>query len=100
MRDPAAHRGELLRAHGYVKAGTIVRVAPSITAFVMQWRGAELTVVYEGVLPDTFKDQSELVVTGTFDGEDDRWLLEGTQLVAKCGGKYDGNPRSSTEKFQ
>jgi cytochrome c-type biogenesis protein CcmE len=95
--DAVAHLHELqhrqLRVHGWVVAGTIHRIAPHITLFKMQKSGQHLSVWYEGELPDTFKDQSEIVALGTI-GSD---VLMATQIMAKCGGKYvdtrDHNPR-------
>lgn len=88
-----AQTGELvgarLRIHGWVHAGSIVRVAPGLTTFVLQKSGAKVRVWHTGPLPDTFKDQSELVAYGTLRGE----FFEAEQLLAKCATKYEGDPK-------
>jgi cytochrome c-type biogenesis protein CcmE len=80
--------GARLRVHGWVEAGTIVRIMPELTTFVLQKSGAKLRVWHAGPLPDTFKDQSELVVVGTL-----RTELFSDQLLAKCATKYEGVPK-------
>ena len=91
--DMVAHAGELegtsLRIHGWVRAGSIVRWTPNLTTFVLQKSGALARVWHTGPLPDTFKDQSELVAYGTLRGE----FFESEQLLAKCATKYEGDPK-------
>jgi len=50
-------------------------------------RGKSLRVEYKGALPDTFKDDVEVIVEGRFtpDGE----LFEAKTLVTKCPSKYE-----------
>src|SRR5437868_3380394 len=68
----AAHAGELhgvdVRLHGFVHAGSIVRLAPDVTTFVIEKHGAKVPVWYAGLLPDTFKDQAEVIVRGELRG--------------------------------
>jgi cytochrome c-type biogenesis protein CcmE len=84
-----------LRVHGWVVAGSIVRITPHMTSFTIQKNGQRLAAWYEGALPDTFKDQSEVVVLGTVEGE----RLIATEIMAKCGGTYD-RPRDRNTRFQ
>jgi len=97
---PAFWEGQRLSIHGYVVAGTIVDVTPNIHGFVLMKNGARLRVWYDGELPDTFRDQSEAVVSGTLRHEDDGWLFDASQLSTKCGGKYEGGPREKSTKFE
>ena len=83
-----------VRLHGWVVPGTIRRIA-HITFFTIQKNGQRLAAWYEGVLPDTFRDQSEVVVRGTIEGD----VMMATQITAKCGGKYD-RPRDRNTYFQ
>jgi cytochrome c-type biogenesis protein CcmE len=99
-----AHEGEDLRVHGFVVAGTIAQhlADPSTHSFMLASRGVALRVVLHGALPDTFKDQSEAVVTGRLVQRDGHWTLEGDEVMTKCGGKYEGTPRdlSAIAKFK
>jgi cytochrome c-type biogenesis protein CcmE len=94
--DVVDHLGELdgrvLRAHGWVQAGSIVRMSGNVTAFVLMRGDKHLAIWHQGPLPDTFFDQSEVVVRGTLRGE----VMFSEDLMSKCGGKYDGARERST----
>jgi cytochrome c-type biogenesis protein CcmE len=47
-----------------------------------------LAVVYQGLLPDTFKEGSEVVIEGRWDSS--RQHFEATTVLAKCPSKYEG----------
>ena len=50
-----------------------------------------VTVRYEGIVPDTFKDDAEVIVTGIL-GQDE--LFRGSELVAKCPSKYEAEKKN------
>lgn len=50
-----------------------------------------LTVRYAGVVPDTFKDDAEVIVSGKL-GEDG--VFHATDLLAKCPSKYEAQEKS------
>jgi cytochrome c-type biogenesis protein CcmE len=100
MDDPTPWRGEALRVHGWVAPGSIERAAAGGRDFVLQKSGARLRVHFEGTVPDTFKDQSEIVVNGELERDARGWILGGDQMYAKCGGKYDGNLEKASTTFQ
>ena len=45
----------------------------------------ELSVRYNGVAPDTFKDNISVVVEGKFDGK----IFQAIQIMTKCPSKYE-----------
>ncbi len=47
-----------------------------------------LDVVYRGLLPDTFKEGSEVVIEGRWDSG--RQHFRATTVLAKCPSKYEG----------
>ena len=49
-------------------------------------QGAVLPVRYRGVIPDTFMENSEVVVEGALDGQ----VFAAHTLLAKCPSKYEG----------
>ena len=51
-------------------------------------------VVYEGVLPDTFTDEVEVVLEGRF-GEDG--VFQAKSLLTKCGSRYEAAPEDLLE---
>jgi cytochrome c-type biogenesis protein CcmE len=89
-----AHDGETVRVHGFVEAGTIERLYGDdlLHRFRLIWHGVGLPVQASGPLPDTFRDQAEVIVAGQLVYRDGGWRIEGTAVMAKCPGKYDGAP--------
>jgi cytochrome c-type biogenesis protein CcmE len=90
-----AHEDETMRVHGWVQRGSIERPCDDhgIHRFVLQkgGRSLQVQVQVQGSLPDTFRDQAEVIVTGTLVHEDG-WRLEGTAMIAKCSDRYNGAP--------
>jgi len=82
--------GSGVRVSGHVSPGTIQRDQhQSKVEFSMFERKTDqvLPVVYQGIIPDTFKDEAEVVVEGTYDS--DKELFHATVLLAKCPSKYE-----------
>jgi cytochrome c-type biogenesis protein CcmE len=50
--------------------------------------------VYEGILPDTFTDDTEVVLEGRF-GEDG--VFQAQTLLTKCGSRYEAAPEEFME---
>jgi cytochrome c-type biogenesis protein CcmE len=86
--DALAHRP--LRVHGFVQPGSIERFG-RLYRFTLAREGAALATWSEGPLPDTFRDGSEVIVNGHLVRTATGWLLEGTTVIAKCVGKYEGS---------
>ncbi len=95
---PESRRGEPVRVAGHVAPGTIVRPGgggPIRFAITDQPAGepvgaqhaAPLRVVYEGLVPDVFNDNIEVVVQGQYTGEQ----FEATMLLAKCPSKFEAS---------
>ncbi len=47
---------------------------------------------YKGFVPDTFKEGSDVVVTGSFD---DKGSFVATEILAKCASKYEAKLEES-----
>ena len=78
--------GKKLQVHGYVVPGSIGKKRDRLEyRFDIQRNGKTMRAVYTGIVPDTFKDDSEVVLTGmlTKDG------FMANDLTAKCPSKYD-----------
>lgn len=71
------------RASGIVRENEGVG---SLYRFNVNEGGQTIPVAYHGLAPDTFKEGSEVVVTGRLvsDGS-----LEATEILAKCASKYE-----------
>ena len=82
-------KGRGVRISGHVQPGSIVLGPRSSVDFVVLERatGKTIPVHYEGIIPDTFKDEAEVVVAGPFDPAAD--AFEAHTLLAKCPSKYE-----------
>ena len=96
MGQPASWYGKALQVHGYAK--DIRRKRDSLDySFEMHNKGQVMRATYTGIVPDTFKNESEVVVQGTL-GPDG---FHATGLTAKCPSKYEpqavaGRPTGSS----
>jgi cytochrome c-type biogenesis protein CcmE len=91
--------GRGVRVSGYVEPGSVQRTAgaPEIRFVVFEKQSDEtVPVVYRGTVPDTFKENAEVVVEGTYRTGDR--VFQANTLLAKCPSKYeargDQHPRN------
>lgn len=93
MADPDAWRGKRLQVHGYAKD---IRVRPKSMdyRFDIEKDGYVVHAVYTGIVPDTFRNDAEVVVTGRLDG--DAFVVEPDGIMAKCPSKYEAKPGVGT----
>jgi cytochrome c-type biogenesis protein CcmE len=88
MTDPGAWQGKRLQLHGFVVDKSIGRKRDSLEwRFQIQNKGSVVTASYTGVVPDTFKDGSEVVLKGRL--SHDGFAVEANGVMAKCPSKYD-----------
>lgn len=88
MADPAAWHGKNLQIHGFVVPNSIERKRDSLEyRFKVQNNGQVVTARYTGVVPDTFKDGSEVVLKGTLGP--DGFAVSRNGVMAKCPSKYE-----------
>jgi cytochrome c-type biogenesis protein CcmE len=86
MSEPEAWYGKRLQLHGY--ADSILRRPDSLDyRFQIQKNGAVVHASYTGLVPDTFKDNAEVVVRGTLGPEG--FHVEPNGIMAKCPSKYE-----------
>ena len=85
MKDPAAWQGKRLQLHGYV---TDLRQRPDSLDYKFQvtYNGKIITARYTGVVPDTFKNDAEVVLKGQLGPEG--FAVEPNGVMAKCPSKY------------
>jgi cytochrome c-type biogenesis protein CcmE len=107
--DLTSWTGKELKVHGWVEAGSIresVVNQETHRTFLLQKSGKKIRVFSAGPKPDTFKDQSEVVATGHLVATADMkeratalgvalesdlaYVVDSTELMAKCPSKYDG----------
>ena len=91
MGQPDAWYGKRLQLHGYVVPESILRRKDSLDyRFQVHSKGHVVNARYTGIVPDTFKDGSEVVIKGHLVG--DRFMVEANGVMAKCPSKYEAAP--------
>ena len=84
MVQPDAWYGKPLQIHGFAK--NIGRKRDSLEyRFEMHNKGQVVLASYTGIVPDTFKNDSEVVLEGTLGPEG----FQATGMTAKCPSKYE-----------
>lgn len=88
MVDPAAWHGKKLQLHGFVVEKSIMRKPGTLEyIFQIQNKGEVVNARYTGIVPDTFKDNSEVVIKGHLGP--DGFAVEPGGVMAKCPSKYE-----------
>lgn len=87
--------GDNFRINGKVQPGSIERLAGGARVrFVMTEGGAQLPVDFEGIIPDTFVDDADVVVHGQLEADG---TFRADELLAKCPSKYEAAAESGEE---
>jgi cytochrome c-type biogenesis protein CcmE len=95
MSDRQAWEGKPLQLHGYVVPGSIL-VKPSTLEYKFKVQnnpsrageaGNVVEASYKGIVPDTFKDEAEVVLKGRLTPQG--FHTEPNGVVAKCPSKYE-----------
>lgn len=71
---------------GMVKVGSLEKLGGLEISFVVTDFESEMTVIYEGVLPNLFKENSGVVATGTLNAEQNQFIA--TEILAKHDEDY------------
>mgnify|MGYP001606790166 FL=1 len=87
------------RLTGHAVAGSIERVPSErrVNFVVIDHDSALMRATYSGIIPDTFKDRAEVVISGRYDPDHD--LFVGAELLAKCPSKYQGQYDTTASGF-
>jgi cytochrome c-type biogenesis protein CcmE len=88
MASPTDWYGKNLQLHGFVVDGSIAKRPDSLDYRFQVKNGDQVvTATYTGVVPDTFKDGSEVVLKGRLGP--DGFQVEPNGVMAKCPSKYE-----------
>ena len=98
MAQPADWYGKKLQLHGYIVPNSVFVNRKTLEyRFKVQSNGHMVDARYTGVVPDTFKDDAEVVLKGTLATDGFSVVPDG--VMAKCPSKYEpkaGTPTSGT----
>jgi cytochrome c-type biogenesis protein CcmE len=87
--------GQSVKVRGFVDEGSVVKqVQGAMLNFTLadDTRANKIPVTYQGVVPDTFKEGSELVCEGSLSKDG---VFQATVLMPKCPSKYTPAPGQS-----
>ncbi|MBA3270250.1 MAG: cytochrome c maturation protein CcmE [Acidobacteria bacterium] len=86
MVQPDQWYGKKLQLHGFAKQ--VSRKPNSLEwRFQVESNGDIVTATYKGVVPDTFKNDAEVVLKGTLSPEG--FAVSPNGVMAKCPSKYE-----------
>ena len=71
---------------GMVKAGSLKKLGGLEISFIVTDFKSEMLVIYEGVLPNLFKENSGVVATGSLSAEQNQFIA--TEILAKHDENY------------
>ena len=86
---------ENVKVNGKVLEGSINKQQMDYSFVIHGAKSNLINVSYHGVVPDTFKDGSDVVVEGTYDP--DARVFRATTLLAKCPTKYEPQQQAKAE---
>jgi cytochrome c-type biogenesis protein CcmE len=88
MNDPAQWYGKDMQLHGFVVEKSIEQRPNTLDyRFKLKTGDYSVTATYTGVVPDTFKDGAEVVLTGQLGPNGFHVAPSG--VTAKCPSKYE-----------
>ncbi|MCB9568098.1 MAG: cytochrome c maturation protein CcmE [Myxococcales bacterium] len=92
MAAPADYVGRTIKVHGTVVPGTIRQKVGSSGdyTFEIEREGKRLAVHYTNMVPDTFAEGGEVVLTGQLPSADG--VFTSDEMAAKCPSKYEEEP--------
>ena len=92
MNSPEQWKGKSLKLHGYVVKGTWGQKKDTLEyQFKVENKGKVVLASYTGVLPDTFKEEAEVVLQGRLTS-DSHFAVDPNGVMAKCPSKYEEVP--------
>jgi cytochrome c-type biogenesis protein CcmE len=95
MADPAPWQGKRISLHGYVVEKSIFAKPDTLEyRFQIHNNGKVVAARYTGVVPDTFKDGSEVVLKGQLGPHGFDVAPNG--VMAKCPSKYEASKGPGT----
>ena len=94
LKADDSFRDNGMKVGGRVVPGSIVRAPGNkevrfVMRDTMATSEARFTVVYKGIIPDTFTDSVDVVVEGRLDAGN---TFQATVLLAKCASRYENAP--------
>ena len=85
--------GENVRVKGDIASGSVEKEqAGSILRFILVEGTESMPVYYQGVVPDTFNEDFEIVIEGKLGADG---VFEAHTIMSKCPSKYEFEPEDN-----
>jgi cytochrome c-type biogenesis protein CcmE len=95
MVSPQQWYGKSLKLHGFVQAGSITWKPDTLDyRFVVKTGEHSVLASYHGLVPDTFKDDAEVVMDGRLSADG----FHASSVVAKCPSRYEAGKGADATK--
>jgi cytochrome c-type biogenesis protein CcmE len=92
MASPDQWKGKSLQLHGFLVKGTWKQKPNTLEyIFDVENKGKVVRAAYTGILPDTFKDEAEVVLKGRLTSHE-HFAVDPNGVMAKCPSKYEEKP--------
>lgn len=88
--------GETVKVNGKVQLGSIRKQQTQYDFVIHGEEQNTVRVTYNGIVPDTFKDGSDVVVEGRYDP--DSRTFHASTLLAKCPTKYEPEQQAKAQE--
>lgn len=94
--DMAAYSGRMIKVHGTVVPGTVKQKKGEAGdyTFEIEREGKRLAVHFTAMVPDTFAEGGEVILTGRLNNG----RFESEEMAAKCPSKYEERPSADPDK--
>jgi len=91
LAERESWNGKNLQVHGFVVPGSRLRKPNTLEyRFQVENNGAVINAEYTGIVPDTFQDGSEVVISGQLAPHG--FVVKPDGVMAKCPSKYEPKP--------
>lgn len=95
LANPAKFEGRGVRLEGKVVTGSLIKHHATSHEFGLTAEGEFLRVNYQGILPDTFRENHDVVLEGEYLGNG---VFTARHIFTKCASKYEAVPEHDSTK--
>jgi cytochrome c-type biogenesis protein CcmE len=97
LANPAKFAKRGVRLEGKVVTGSLFKHHATSFEFDLTAENEILRVKYDGILPDTFRENHDVVIEGEYLGNG---VFAARQIFTKCASKYEAVPEHDSENRQ
>ena len=95
LANPAKFEGSGVRLEGKVVTGSLIKHHATSHEFSLVAENEFLRINYQGILPDTFRENHDVVLEGEYLGNG---VFSARHIFTKCASKYEAVPEHDSQK--